>query len=109
MKLLNILLENQQLEDSIIKALKAIYDCDDIHVSTGDYAGGREDSDPLKGVSFGKVNFLQRGEFEDSVWNQMLEKIKSLGLEITQESNSYEREIGERDYYPHIKFHFKKN
>ena len=73
----------------------------------GNYSGDREENDPLKGMSFGKITFMTRNDFEDSTWNKILEYVKSLGYEVTSESNYFEEDPGERYYYPTIKFQFK--
>jgi hypothetical protein len=78
------------------------------YVSMGDYAGGREDNDPLKGKAYGKVTFRVKDEFEQSDWNKIISFIKSKGLEITQDSNYYENDPGEREYFPSVKFHFNQ-
>ena len=50
---------------------------------------------------------MTRNDFEDSTWNKILEYVKSLGYEVTSESNYFEEDPGERYYYPTIKFQFK--
>jgi hypothetical protein len=81
----------------------------DPYVSMGKYAGGRSDDDPRKGKGFGSVTFRMRGEFEDSKWNQILDYVKSKGLDIQQESNYYDSEPGEREWFPKVDFHFNLN
>jgi|TARA_R110000744_G_scaffold24749_1_gene61781 hypothetical protein len=78
----------------------------DPYVTMGEYAGGRTEDDPLNGKGYGSVKFRTRDEFEDSKWNQILDFIKSKGLDIQQESNFYESEPGEREHYPKVDFHF---
>ena len=108
MKILNIIKENRQFDDALAKKIESLCNCNRVSVSTGDYAGGRPDSDPLKGKSYGKVTFLQKQELEDDDWSKVTNYLKSLGFEIVEDSNFYDFEPGERDYYPTIKFHFTK-
>jgi hypothetical protein len=76
-------------------------------VSINKYAGDREDSDPLKGKGFGTITYRTRGEFEDRDWNELISIINNKdGFEVTQDSNYYEVEPGERIFYPSIKFNF---
>tara|TARA_R110000796_G_scaffold49533_4_gene118150 strand:- start:1818 stop:2165 length:348 start_codon:yes stop_codon:yes gene_type:complete len=110
MKLRDIILENDfdkykkeenQLASDINRKFKV-----DPFVSMGEFAGGREDDDPLKGKGYGSVTFRVRGEFETAEWNEIVTFIKSKGYEVTQESNYYDTEPGERDWFPKVDFHF---
>ena len=80
-----------------------------VSVSLGDYAGGRDDNDPLKNKSFGKITFYIRGEFSDSEWGKVIDFVKSKGFEITQDSNYYDIEPGEREWFPSINFNFNSS
>ena len=52
----------------------------------------------------GEITFRMRGEFPDNEWDKILDLIKSKGFEITQDSNWYDIEPGEREWFPKIKF-----
>lgn len=79
-------------------------------ISLGKYAGGRPDSDPLKGKGFGEVSFNIRDILPEDEWRKALDWVKSKGFEIQSESNDYEMEFdGDRAWYPTIKFHFDAN
>ena len=111
MKLSNIILEYgeyQQEEDKLARDIKNRFDLGRVSVSMGNYSAGREDNDPLKGKAYGKVTFRVKDEFEQSDWNKIISFIKSKGLEITQDSNYYENDPGEREYFPSVKFHFNQ-
>jgi len=110
MKLRDIILENDfdkykkeesQLANDIDQKFGG-----DPYVTMGEFAGGRPDNDPLKNKGYGSVTFRMKSEFEESKWNSILEFIKGKGLEVKQDSNYYETEPGERDYYPKVDFHF---
>lgn len=111
MKLLNIILEYGQYkaeEDALERELKSKFNIGRLSVSFGDYSDGRQDNDPLKGMSFGSVTFLVRNDFEDAEWNKIKDHLKASGYDIQSDSNYFEEDPGERYYYPKIKFHFKK-
>ncbi len=55
-------------------------------------------------VRDGEITFRMRGEFPDNEWDKILDLIKSRGFEITQDSNWYDIEPGEREWFPKIKF-----
>lgn len=55
-------------------------------------------------VRDGEITFRMRGEFPDNEWDKILDLIKSKGFEITQDSNWYDIEPGEREWFPKIKF-----
>ena len=69
------------------------------YVSMGVYAR-------TKGEGYGKVSFRMRDEFADDKWNEILNFVKSKGYNITQESNYYDIEPGEREWFPTIDFKF---
>ena len=111
MKLVDIILEYtdryKDLEASLAKDLESKTNSGPCFVSMGDYAGGRPDNDPLKDMSYGKVTFTTTSDFEEDHWNKIKKYIESRGYDITQDSNYFDEEPGERYYYPTIKFHFK--
>ena len=110
MKLSDIILEygeyNEQ-EDALQAELSKRFDISRVYVSMGTYAGGREDDDPLKDMSYGKVTFMVKSEFEDSEWKEMVNYIEEKGYTITQDSNYFDEDPGERYWYPSINFNFK--
>ncbi len=55
-------------------------------------------------VRDGEITFRMRGEFPDNEWDKILDFLKSKGFEITQDSNWYDIEPGEREWFPKIKF-----
>jgi hypothetical protein len=76
-------------------------------VSINKYAGDRADNDPLKDKGFGKVTYRIKSEFPDSEWQELINTINSKkGFRVTQDSNYYDSEPGERDWYPAINFNF---
>lgn len=112
MKLTDILLEvdfnkYDKESDSLAKELDSKFGGDP-YVSMGDYSAGREDNDPLKGKAYGKVTFRVKSEFGEDEWNKLTGFIKSKGLEITQDSNYYDIEPGEREWFPSVNFNFNK-
>ncbi|MDA9112047.1 hypothetical protein N9J42_01040 [bacterium] len=112
MKLSNIILEYgeyEQEEGKLARDIKNRFDLGRVSVSMGNYSAGREDNDPLKDMSYGKITFMTRGDFEDSTWNKILSYVKSLDFEITSDSNYFDEDPGERYYYPSIKFHFRNS
>lgn len=106
MKLADLLLENRDLEKSLSIELEKVLGDYSPYVSIGSYAGGRPDSDPLKGKGYGTITFRSNGDVDDSDWQKALDWVESKGFEVTQESNWYEVDPGERTYYPTIKFNF---
>ena len=50
----------------------------------------------------GTITFRERSEFPDSEWGEILDFLKSKGFEITSESNYYDIEPGEREWFPKI-------
>ena len=58
-------------------------------------------------VRDGEITFRMKGEFPDSEWNEILNLVKSKGLEITRDSNYYDIEPGEREWFPRIDFKLK--
>jgi len=58
-------------------------------------------------VRDGEITFWMKGEFPDSEWNEILNLVKSKGLEITRDSNYYDIEPGEREWFPRIDFKLK--
>lgn len=112
MKLSNIILESRdyaQEEKGLERELEKISGVSRIHVTMGDYAGGRPDDDPLKDLSYGSVNFMVHSEFEDLEWDRLVDFIKAKGYDVQQESNYADEEPGERYWYPSIKWHFKSD
>ena len=110
MKLTDIILEYGEFkgqEDALQAELSKRFDISRVYVSMGNYAGGREDDDPLKDMSHGKVTFMVKSEFEDGEWNEMVDYIKEKGYTITQDSNYFDEDPGERYWYPSINFNFK--
>ena len=98
--------KSQEVE--IEKELNNLFDSN-ASVHLGDYAGGRDDNDPLKNKSFGKITFRIRSEFEDSTWNKIVDFVKSKGFEVTQDANYYDIEPGEREWFPSINFNFNQS
>lgn len=111
MKLTDIIFEYtdayKRIEDSLAKDIENKTNSGDCFVSMGDYAGGRPDDDPLKDMSYGKVTFQTRSDFEEPHWDKIKSYVESRGYDITQDSRFFDDEPGERYYYPTIKFHFK--
>ena len=58
-------------------------------------------------VRDGEITFRMEGEFPDSEWNEILNLVKSKGLEITRDINYYDIEPGEREWFPRIDFKLK--
>tara|TARA_R100001198_G_C5193145_1_gene185040 strand:- start:464 stop:1012 length:549 start_codon:yes stop_codon:yes gene_type:complete len=58
-------------------------------------------------VRDGEITFRMKGEFSDREWNEILNLIRSKGLEITRDSNYYDIEPGEREWFPRIDFKLK--
>ena len=59
-----------------------------------------------KGKGFGKMTFRSSDEILPEEWNKALQFLKTKDYEITDESNYYEVDPGERTIYPTIKFQF---
>ncbi|MDB9847711.1 hypothetical protein OAC50_00840 [bacterium] len=78
----------------------------DSYVDMGKYSGNRPDSDPLKDKGYGTITFRTNSEFEDREWTKVLNFVKSKGFEITDESNYYDFEPNEREWFPKIDFTF---
>ena len=78
----------------------------DARVSMGYYAGGRPDDDPLKDKGYGEVRFVSKKDVDDATFNKVKDLVRNQGFEITSEDKFYDFEVGERDYYPFIKFQF---
>lgn len=75
-------------------------------VKMGDYSTGRPEDDPLKDKGYGSVRFFVKSEFDKDEWSKILDFVKSKGFEIRQESNYYDIEPGEREWFPKIDFNF---
>ena len=45
----------------------------------------------------------------DSTWNKIVDFVKSKGFEVTQDSNYYDIEPGEREWFPSINFNFNSS
>ena len=104
--ILNELFEYKDLEQKFKSELDQINSSHRISINMGMYAGDRPDTDPLKGKGYGKLTFVGNSEVVDGSFEKALEWAKKKGFEITQVSDFYDYEPGERRYYPHIKFHF---
>jgi len=76
-------------------------------VSMVDYSQDREDSDPLKGKGTGTISFRMRDEFSNSTWQEIINYVKAKGYRITSDSNYYDIEPGEREWFPRITFEFE--
>ena len=98
--------EYEDAQDELNKELSKEFGSANPYISLGMYTGGRPDSDPLKGKGFGDITFRVRGELSDQSWKEALDWVKSKGWEVTEDSNWYDYEPGERDWYPKIKFQF---
>lgn len=98
--------EYKDAQDELNKELSKEFGSVSPYISLGMYAGGRPDSDPLKGKGFGDITFRIRGELSDQNWEKALDWVKSKGWEVTEDSNWYDYEPGERHWYPKIKFQF---
>jgi hypothetical protein len=98
--------EYKDAQDELNKELSKEFGSVSPYISLGMYAGGRPDSDPLKGKGFGDITFRVRGELSDQSWKEALDWVKSKGWEVTEDSNWYDYEPGERHWYPKIKFQF---
>ena len=58
----------------------------------------------IRSGKYGTITFRTRGEFPDNEWNKILDFVKSKGFEITDESNYYDFEPNEREWFPKIDF-----
>ena len=56
------------------------------------------------GGKHGTITFKTNSEFEDEEWAKVLNFVKSKGFEITDESNYYDFEPNEREWFPKIDF-----
>lgn len=56
---------------------------------------------------WGKITFRHRDDIPKDVFAKVVDWAKSKGFEIEQESNWYDYEPGERDYYPTISLRFE--
>lgn len=108
MKLADIILEGRDFKEynALADQLSNEFGNPEVTFSLGEYAGGREDNDPLKGKGFGKMTFRSSDEILPEDWNKALQFLKTKDYEITEESNYYEVDPGERTIYPTIKFQF---
>lgn len=101
MKLLNLLLEestfDQQAEE-LEQKLQKTYNRKDISVEMGQYDG--------RDKGFGKVTFYVRETLPEAEWRNIKNTLEAKKYQITQDSNWYEEEPGERRWYPHFKFEF---
>lgn len=61
----------------------------------------------MVGGNRGTITFRMKGEFPDSEWNEILNLVKSKGFEVTRDSNYYDIEPGEREWFPRIDFKLK--
>jgi len=52
----------------------------------------------------GKVSFLYKNSLPEDAWKKVEDVIKQHGGKITNSSNWYDSDLGERDIYPDIKF-----
>jgi len=98
--------EYKDASSKLNQELKSAFSEFNPYISLGMYAGGRPDSDPLKGKGYGEISFIHKNTLPDQTWSKVLNWVKSKGWEITSESNFYDFEDGERDYYPKVKFQF---
>ena len=58
-------------------------------------------------VRNGNITFRMKGEFPDSEWDKIVNLVKSKGFEVTSNSNYYDIEPGEREWFPRIDFKLK--
>lgn len=98
--------EYKDAQDELNKELSKEFSSARPYISLGMYTGGRPDSDPLKDKGYGDITFRINGELSDQEWNKALKWVESKGWEVTDESNWYDYEPGERYWYPKIKFQF---
>ena len=113
MKLSNILLneygefkvEQKKLEQELATQLSQPYR---VSVYMNAYDQNRAANDPRLGKGFGSVTFFFRDDLPEDDFKKAKDIVASNGYEVIedQSTNYYEREIGERDYFPKIKFHF---
>lgn len=96
----------KDLGKQLEKTIKSLPGGNNAFVSMGHYTEDRPDSDPKKGKGYGSITFSQQGELQDADWNKILQYLKSQNFEITSESNYYDFEPGEREWFPKIKFEF---
>jgi hypothetical protein len=106
--ILNELFEYKDLEQKFKAELDQLNSSHNISINMGMYdpRNDRPDTDPLKGKGYGKITFVGNSEVMDGSFEKALDWAKKKGFEITQVSDFYDYEPGERRYYPHIKFHF---
>jgi len=57
-----------------------------------------------KSFKLGKVSFLYKNSLPEDAWKKVEDIIKQHGGKITNSSNWYDSDPGERDIYPDIKF-----
>jgi hypothetical protein len=88
--------ENQ--ENKLAKEIDDLFEGNP-YVTMGEYASAN-------GGGYGTVSFRMRNEFSDSTWNKIIDFVKSKGFEITSDSNYYDIEPGEREWFPRIDFKF---
>tara|TARA_Y100001972_G_scaffold90852_1_gene111180 strand:+ start:1508 stop:1855 length:348 start_codon:yes stop_codon:yes gene_type:complete len=113
MKLSNILLneygefkpEQKKLEQELGSQLSQTYR---VSVYMEAFDQNRAKNDPRLGKGFGSITFLYRDELPEDDFEKAKSIVTSNGYEVIedQSTNYYEREIGERDYFPKIKFTF---
>lgn len=109
MKLLNLILEFGEFnekEKELDKELKAIAGEYSPYISLGAYSSDRDETDPLKNKGYGKITFVHRDDLPKDDFAKVVNWAKEKGFEIEQESNWYDYDPGERDYYPTIKLKF---
>ena len=58
-------------------------------------------------VRNGNITFRMKGEFPDSEWDKIVNLVKSKGFEVISDSNYYDIEPGEREWFPRIDFKLK--
>jgi len=113
MKLTNILLseygeykaEVKKLEKELSTLLSQTYR---VHGFMQAYDQNRAKNDPRLGKGFGSITFFYKDDLPEDDFKKAKEIVASNGYEVIedQSTNYYEREIGERDYFPKIKFTF---
>ena len=85
---------NEQLNTSspeeLEKELESMFQKYNPTITVGKYLGDRDDSDPLKGMGFGKISFPRDEYFDKGEWDEMVGMIDGKGFENIEARNTSE-------------------
>lgn len=90
---MNESLSEQQLNESPEKLeaeLESMFKEYNPTITVGEYAGGRPDSDPLKGMGFAKIAFRKDEYFDKDEWEKMVGMIDGKEFENIKANNTSE-------------------